>query len=149
MNLCEIIWRDSVGGVRKKTFRWNGASTNTDLADYMENYLWMVAEGYQPYGFISAPVPHCARITCGGKPVAEWYQRPKRSAESLVTAEPLGPEGIPVAVTPTPSSGVGLSGGPASYGNHSAEAAIPQSQCAVNNASLTGDFGVDQGGTVA
>ena len=95
----DIIWRDK-GAIHHKHLGWRKPATTADLAEWMEDYIELVNNGYMPVGFERAPLPHCARVIENGRVLAEWYLSPTRSAESLVTAEPLGPEGIP-AVSPS------------------------------------------------
>lgn len=104
----EILWRDPAGSVRKKVMPWRKPQTNQHLAEWIEEYLSLIEEGYKPNGFEQAPRPHCARVIQLGRVVAEWRPKllsPRFSAESLVTAdERPGPGGIPAAVPSAPCS---------------------------------------------
>lgn len=143
MAKVEVIYRNLAGATQRKILNWrNRPATEEALSEWMGDYFYALDHGYNPPGYERPPLPHCARVFHNGRVLAEWFLSPTRSAESPVTAEPLGSGGIPTAVPSAPSSGVGSSGRPPS-------GAIPQSQRAVNNASLSGDFGVDQGRTVA
>lgn len=134
----EILWRQD-GKVQRKSLPWRTRpATYPALAEWIENYLELVAQGYQPPNHVSPPLPHCARVIRSGRVLAEW--RPKRlspgfSGESPVTPdERPGREGIPAPVphphvldqsASEPSSGHNGTPSPAGY---------PRS-LAVNNAS--------------
>jgi len=62
----EILWREG-GEVRRKLLSWRTRpATREALAEWMETYLNLVADGYKPDGYASPPMPHCARITLNG-----------------------------------------------------------------------------------
>lgn len=116
----EILWRDQ-GTIRRKLLPWRTRPvTSQALAEWMDDYLELVAEGYKPAHFASPPLPHCARLVSHGRALAEW--RPKGAsaarlspgffAESPVTAdERPGQEGIP-AFFRTPMSRTSRADGP-------------------------------------
>jgi hypothetical protein len=149
----ELIYRAPDRSIHRKFITWRRPCTDVALAEYIEDYLELVREGYRPAGFESPPLPHCARVHHLGKVLAEWNQRfsPRPPAESLVTAAVApGPGEIP-AMPRTPSSDPGLSGRPdgsQSLEGERAPFAIPQRPHVVNNASSSGE-GVDFGQPVA
>lgn len=118
MTTVEIIWRDDLGVIQRKIMLWRKPATNSDLADWMLNYLDLLTEGYRPPGFEHPPLPHCARVLHLGKVVAEWHPRfsvAGSSAESHVTAEERRrPGGIPANTPSCPDTGV--AGGPNATG---------------------------------
>lgn len=140
----EILWRNR-HGIQHKFLKWRTRpQTEAALAEYVEDYIELVRNGYRPEGHTEPPIPHCARIHFGGRVVAEWHKSlsPGFSAESLVAAdERPGSGGIPTAAPRTADSGVVPTDGPLAYGNHSVPSAIPQTE--------SGDFGAEQGRTVA
>lgn len=71
----EVLWREN-GEVRRKLLPWQTRpATREALAEWIENYLDQVADGYKPDGHASPPMPHCARITLNGRVMAEWMNR--------------------------------------------------------------------------
>jgi hypothetical protein len=69
-----LIWRDEDHALRFKVMPWRRPCTVTALAEWMENYLEMVREGYLPKGFAKAPIPHCARVyRVPAEILAEWH----------------------------------------------------------------------------
>lgn len=143
----EIIWR--ADGTHRKYLRWRRPATNADLAAWMDDYIDLVRTGYLPTGFERAPLPHCARVTENGRVLAEWHLSPKRPAESPVTAEPLGPAGMPAAPPSAPSSDHLAVRKPSDHTVSIPSAAGNHGSLAVNNASTPNDGGVDQGQSVA
>ena len=141
----EIIWRDR-HGTHHKHLPWKThPATAEALAEWVEDYLTMVHEGYRPEGHDSPPIPHCVRIIDRGRVLAEWYPSPESLAESPVTAlDHLGQGGIPEVVPSTPSSGVKPVCKSVGHTVLNPSAARYYSSLAVKNASTAGDFGVDQ-----
>ncbi|HEY6345322.1 MAG TPA: hypothetical protein VIY49_27830 [Bryobacteraceae bacterium] len=68
----ELIWREN-GEIRRKLSSWRTRpATKEALSEWVEEYLRLVDEGYQPSGYATPPRPHCARILLNGRVLAEW-----------------------------------------------------------------------------
>ena len=70
----EYLWRDGEE-VRHLMRAWKRAATVEAIAEIMEDYSGRVQSGYLPAGYAKAPMPFCARITRGGRVLAEWKPR--------------------------------------------------------------------------
>ncbi len=73
----ELIWRDTSSSthpqIASKSLPWRRPATDHDLAEYIEDYLELLREGYRPEGYTEPPIPHCARVLHLGKVLAEWH----------------------------------------------------------------------------
>ncbi|HEY6345104.1 MAG TPA: hypothetical protein VIY49_26705 [Bryobacteraceae bacterium] len=71
-----LLWRGENGELERKTLPWSSRPATTEaLSEWMQNYLTMVEEGYQPSGHQIPPRPHCARIVLNGRVLAEWMDK--------------------------------------------------------------------------